>query len=323
MSLCSWYIWVDNVLYSFKFHVEHELNLKPCLSIGKAIFMKEKKLYLITKDYSVSGEEFQLRYNNEFEMLETYPQPNQEKLPLYYKSDDYISHTGSKRNIFEKVYHFVKIFSIKRKLRLLKNVSPEGKRLLDVGCGTGDFLKSAYKNKWDIAGIEPNINARKLANLKTNNSVFDIDQLYNYQQNSFDAITLWHVLEHLPNTDDQMAVFKNLLKQNGVLILAVPNFKSHDALYYKNYWAGFDVPRHLWHFSKSSISKIVERQNMKVIKTIPMFFDAYYVSLLSEKYKTGSLNPFKAFWTGLISNLKAKRNGEYSSLIYIIKNQAN
>lgn len=283
----------------------------------------EKKLYLVTKDYSVSGEEFQLLYNIETEMLETYPQPNQDKLPEYYKSEDYISHTGSKRNILESVYHIVKEFSVKRKLRLIKAISPKGKTLLDFGCGIGDFLKVAQKRKWSVIGIEPNDEARRLANLKTNNAVYNIDKLDRLNQNNFDVITLWHVLEHLPQIDETMSVLKNLLKHNGVLIVAVPNYKSYDALYYKNFWAGYDVPRHLWHFSKSSISKIVEEQQMVVIKTIPMYFDSYYVSLLSEKYKTGTLNPLKAFWIGTVSNIKAKLNGEYSSLIYIIKNRSN
>lgn len=283
----------------------------------------EKKLYLVTKDYSVSGEEFQLLYNIETEMLETYPQPNQDKLPEYYKSEDYISHTGSKRNILESVYHIVKEFSVKRKLRLIKAISPKGKTLLDFGCGIGDFLKVAQKRKWSVIGIEPNDEARRLANLKTNNAVYNIEKLDRLNQNNFDVITLWHVLEHLPQIDETMSVLKNLLKHNGVLIVAVPNYKSYDALYYKNFWAGYDVPRHLWHFSKSSISKIVEEQQMVVIKTIPMYFDSYYVSLLSEKYKTGTLNPLKAFWIGTVSNIKAKLNGEYSSLIYIIKIRSN
>ena len=132
-------------------------------------------------------------------------------------------------------------------------------------------------------------------------------------------ITLWHVLEHLPKLKNHIAVFESLLKPNGRLIIAVPNYKSYDAKYYKNYWAAFDVPRHLWHFSQNAISKLMSQNGMSVLKTKPMIFDAFYVSLLSEKYKNGSMNLIKAFWIGLRSNLKAKRSGEFSSLIYIIK----
>jgi predicted SAM-dependent methyltransferase len=160
----------------------------------------------------------------------------------------------------------------------------------------------------------------KISNLKTNNSVFDIEQLLKFNSQSFDVITLWHVLEHLPNLENQLSTFKRLLKSNGTLIIAVPNYKSYDALYYKSFWAAFDVPRHLWHFSEDSISKLVSKQNMRVEKTLPMKFDSYYVSLLSEKYKNGVSNIFNAVRVGWLSNFKAKRSGEYSSLIYIVKN---
>ncbi|TYA52200.1 class I SAM-dependent methyltransferase [Formosa maritima] len=282
--------------------------------------MSEKKVYLETEDYSVSGEKFQLLYNLEFDMLETFPQPNDEQLPEYYKTEDYISHTDTKRNLFEKIYHLVRSVSLKRKLKLIESCVSSSKNLLDVGCGTGDFLQTALKNNWVVSGIEPNLEARKIANSKTNNSVFEIEQLEKFESNSFDVITLWHVLEHLPNLENHLSVFKQLLKSDGTLIIAVPNYKSFDALYYKNFWAAFDVPRHLWHFSQQSISKLVSKKEMKVTKTLPMTFDSFYVSMLSEKYKKRSLNIFNAFRVGLLSNLKAKRSGEYSSLIYVIKN---
>lgn len=282
--------------------------------------MKENTKYLSVKDHSVSGEEFQLLHNEEFDMLETYPQPSLGKLPEYYKSEDYISHTDSRRNAFEKIYQFVKSISLKRKLKLINSVSEHSKTLLDVGCGTGDFLKLAKANNWIICGIEPNENARKIANQKTNQSIFEVEHLLNIEAHSFDVITLWHVLEHLPKLDDHILIFKKLLKSDGRLIIAVPNFKSHDAKWYKKYWAAYDVPRHLWHFSKTSISKLVAKEDMIVEKHLPMTFDSFYVSLLSEKYKSGYMNFFKAFWTGWRSNMKAKNTGEYSSLIYIIKN---
>jgi 2-polyprenyl-3-methyl-5-hydroxy-6-metoxy-1,4-benzoquinol methylase len=285
--------------------------------------MKEKKLYLTVKDHSVSGEEFKLFYNQDFEMLETFPQPSLDKLPEYYKSEDYISHTDNKRNLFEKAYHVVKKVSLKRKVKLINSFPLSGKLLLDIGCGTGDFLNVAKQNSWEVNGIEPNIKARNIANQKTNNCVFGTEQLLKYKVKSFDVITLWHVLEHLPKLEEHFSIFKKLLKPNGILIIAVPNYKSYDAQYYKSYWAAYEVPRHLWHFSKKSISKLVECNNMKVIKILPMKFDAFYVCLLSEKYKSGIMNPLKAFWIAWRSNLKANRNQEYSSLIYIIKNTEN
>ena len=282
--------------------------------------MAKQKTYLSVKDHSVSSEEFELVFNNEYGLLETFPQPSSEKLPEYYKSEDYISHTDTKRNLLEKVYHVVRSISLKRKLKLINSFSSEEKNLLDVGCGTGDFLQIAQQNNWTVSGVEPNDEARLIANSKTKNSVYNIEQLSEFPKHSFDVITLWHVLEHLPNLNKQVSTFKSLLKENGTLIIAVPNYKSYDAKYYKNFWAAFDVPRHLWHFNQKSISKLFSKENMKVVETHPMKFDSYYVSLLSEKYKSGWMNIFNAFRIGFVSNTKAKRSGEYSSLIYIIQN---
>tara|TARA_R110000868_G_scaffold59969_10_gene183966 strand:+ start:2526 stop:3383 length:858 start_codon:yes stop_codon:yes gene_type:complete len=285
--------------------------------------MNEKKAYLTVKDHSVSGETFDLIKNSEYGFLETIPQPSLEKLPNYYKSEDYISHTDSKRNLFENVYHLIRGISLKQKMRLINSCTSSEKKLLDVGCGTGDFLQVAKKDTWEVYGIEPNEHARAIANKKTDHSVFDVDQLLKFKPNSFDVITLWHVLEHLPNLEEQIQVFKNLLKLDGTLIIAVPNFNSYDAKFYKSHWAAFDAPRHLWHFSKSSMSKLVSNKNMKVVKSYPMLFDAFYVSLLSEKYRTGHMNLFRAFFIGFISNMKALSSKEFSSIIYMVKNDNN
>lgn len=282
--------------------------------------MKKNNIYLTVKDHSVSAEMFQLIRNETYGFLETRPQPKEDKLSEYYKSEDYISHTDARRNGFERAYHLVRNISLKRKIRLINAFSCEEKTLLDVGCGTGDFLKIAQLNNWNVSGIEPNEKARQIANAKTNNAVFKIEQLLQFEKQSFDVITLWHVLEHLPNLEDQLLILKSLLKENGTLIIAVPNYKSFDANYYKNFWAAFDVPRHLWHFDQKSLQNLLMSKDMKIVKTLPMKFDAFYVSLLSEKHKKGFMNPIKAFWIGLRSNLKAKRTGEYSSLIYVIKN---
>ncbi|NNE32343.1 MAG: class I SAM-dependent methyltransferase [Winogradskyella sp.] len=281
--------------------------------------MEKPSFFLSLKDYSVTGEAFKLMHDIELDMLETYPQPAANKLSEYYKSEDYISHTGSKRNLLEYVYHFIRGVALKRKLRLINSFNSKSKNLLDIGCGTGDFLETALEAKWTVTGIEPNEQARKIANSKTNNVVYDIDHLAALQPQSFDVITLWHVLEHLPNLEFTLSTLKSLLKPKGTLIIAVPNFKSFDATYYKNFWAAYDVPRHYWHFSKTSIKKLFEKVEMGVIDIRPMIFDAYYVSLLSEKYKTGVMNPLKGFWVGFQSNLKARQTKEYSSHIYILK----
>ena len=282
--------------------------------------MNKHQTYLTIKDHSVSGETFDLIKNSEFDILETSPQPKGDKLLDYYKSEDYISHTNTKRNLFEKAYHFVRQIALKRKLKLINSFQTHEKHLLDIGCGTGDFLETAKNNGWQITGIEPSDNAREIANKKTNNSVYKIEQLLKLEPNSFDVISLWHVLEHLPNLDEHIKIFKRLLKSNGRLVIAVPNYKSFDALYYKSFWAAFDVPRHLWHFSKTGIQKLFAQESFDVEKIEPMKFDAFYVCLLSEKYKSGFMNPIKAFWVGFKSNTRAKQTKEYSSLIYVFKN---
>ncbi len=272
------------------------------------------KLHLKTKDYSVSREEFQIVYDEHLEMLITKPQPAD--LDKYYQSENYISHTDANITFLDKVYQGVKKYSLGNKVRLIGKYTTSGKLLLDVGAGTGDFLLKAKKMGWEIEGVEPNTHARTLALEK---EVELYPSLHTLPEKKYDVITLWHVLEHLPDLQSQIKQLISLLKVDGTLVIAVPNFNSFDAKYYKKYWAAYDVPRHLWHFSIASIQKMFATHGMKVIKTKPMVFDAFYVSLLSEKYKTGHQNIIRAFGVALWSNCKAWKTKEYSSLIYILK----
>lgn len=272
------------------------------------------KPYLQTKDHSVSKEEFELRLDANLDMLVTHPQP--ENLERYYESSAYISHTDATDSFVDKLYQRVKRYSLSKKLGLITDFANGQKSLLDFGAGTGDFLARAQKDAWQINGVEPNEAARKKAAQK---GVDLVDSLSNLKQEKFQVITLWHVLEHLPNLDQDIAVLISRLAENGTLIIAVPNYKSYDAKYYKSFWAAFDVPRHLWHFSKSSIQKLFEGHGMKLVETKPMIFDAFYVSLLSEKYKSGNQNFLSAMCIGLWSNISAWRTKEYSSHIYILQ----
>lgn len=277
--------------------------------------------YLDCKDHSVSRETFSLFKDPKRDLLVTLPQPSVKQLPGYYESEDYISHTDSKRNLFEKAYQFVRQISLKRKEKLITRVNQGAGRILDIGCGTGDFLQVCERSGWTIAGVEPNEDARQLASSKTKFKEYHntIEELIESEPESFDLITMWHVLEHIPNLADFISKIKTVLKPDGVLIVAVPNFKSKDAEHYGSNWAAYDVPRHLWHFSRNSMESIFSEFDMKILEVLPMLFDSYYVSLLSEKYQKGNQNVLLAFYQGLRSNLRAKRNGEYSSLIYLIK----
>ncbi|MCG2429956.1 class I SAM-dependent methyltransferase [Aequorivita sp. F64183] len=263
----------------------------------------------------VSGETFNLVYNEELDFLKTVPQPKEEDLYKYYESEDYISHTDEKRGVFSFLYQTVKKWSLKNKTNLIFKENYGVGSLLDVGAGTGDFLIAAKNNGWKVAGVEPNKNALKLAFEKGIELESNLDK---FVGNQFDVVTLWHVLEHIPNLEETVMKLSKLVKPNGNLIIAVPNFKSYDANYYKEYWAAYDVPRHLWHFSKTSIEKLFANE-FTLDKIKPMIFDSFYVSLLSEKYKTGNKFSLKAFWIGLKSNLSAKQSKEYSSHIYCFK----
>lgn len=282
--------------------------------------ISNKKHFLTVKDYSVSKETFDLYHDQNLDMLITFPQPSLENLGKYYESEDYISHTDHKRSLFEKLYHFIKSIALKNKLNLINSLQPNKGRILDIGAGTGDFLTVAHNDGWAIMGIEPSDKAKTIAKSK---GVSFVEQTTELENHSFDVISMWHVLEHVPDLDTQIKELKRLLKPTGTLIVAVPNFKSFDAKHYGKFWAAFDVPIHLWHFSKKSIQLLFDKEEMKLEKVLPMKFDSFYVSLLSEKYKSGKMNFIKAFFIGLQSNWKAKKNFEYSSHIYIIKNKQN
>lgn len=280
----------------------------------------QKEIYLKCKDYTVSGEQFQLLYDKEQDMLITHPAPATSDLGKYYESEEYISHTDSKQSFFDKIYQLVKAYTISKKVKMIRGFcDPKESEIsiLDVGCGTGDFMVACKKSGFQVCGIEPSKKAKEIVTSKIKADLFD--DLSDLNSQKFDVITMWHVLEHIPNLKDYISKLKSLLKPNGTLIIAVPNFKSYDANYYKEFWAAYDVPRHLSHFSKKTISKLFLKEKMEVVKILPMKFDSYYVSLLSEKYKTGSSNFLKAIYIGFISNLKAIQSKEHSSLIYIIK----
>ena len=275
--------------------------------------------FLKVKDYTVSGETFELLYDSNLDMLITHPQPSLEKLPSYYESKDYISHTDGKTSLFEKMYQFVKSIALKNKLKLINSQSKKGK-ILDIGAGVGDFLSVAKKDGWQTIGIEPSEKAKSIAIKK---GVTFVNHLSELENNSFDLITMWHVLEHVPDLENQIVELKRLLKPSGTILIAVPNFNSYDANYYGKFWAAFDVPIHLWHFSKTAIEKLFDKVDLKLVKVLPMKFDSFYVSLLSEKYKTGKMNYIKAFFIGWKSNRYGNKNSEFSSHIYILKNAKN
>ncbi len=273
-----------------------------------------KKLDL--KDYFLTGEKFEIYEDSETEVLYTLPQPI-ENLGKYYESKNYISHTDGKKSIFERFYQMAKSINLNNKLELINKVG-SGKKILDYGCGVGDFLEHLQKNGYDVLGMEPNDSARRIAQSKVGIEKVTSTEL---EQNTekYDVITLWHVLEHIPNLKEIITELKKHLTKSGILVVAVPNHQSYDAKYYGEHWAAYDVPRHLWHFTETSMRKLFSNFGMKIESIHPMKLDSFYVSLLSEKYKGNKLGFINALRIGLKSNTQAKKTGQYSSLIYIIK----
>lgn len=274
-------------------------------------------LKLNIKDYSITQENFNLLECPKCKLHITSPQPNEENIGKYYNSEKYVSHTDSKKGIINAIYHRIRKITLTAKLELINTYSKPG-NLLDIGCGTGYFLKKCQENGWRITGTEPDNGARQKAKDLTAKEIYgNIDEIKAIKE--FNVITLWHVLEHIHDPVKALVKIKELLKDEGTLIIAVPNLESNDSKYYQETWAAYDVPRHLYHFSKTALNNLLTQTGFQLIETKPMKFDSYYVSMLSEKYK-GTNNLLNAFITGYKSNLRAKKeSGNYSSIIYIAR----
>ena len=271
------------------------------------------------KDFTVSGESFTIVSCETCGFTFTNPRPKDENLEKYYMSNSYISHTNNKRGLFNRLYQAVRLITISQKIKLLKSIKQKG-RVLDIGCGTGEFLNECKGNGYDTIGFEPSDIARKQAIKNFGLEVVKSNCFEKLESKSISIITMWHVLEHIPDIENVLLETSRLIKDNGVIFIAVPNHLSWDAKYYKNYWAAWDTPIHLWHFSEKTIKLLFKKYHFELVKTKPMVFDSFYVSLLSEEYKTGSKNYIKSFIIGLLSNIIAifSKKG-YSSNIYIFK----
>ena len=274
--------------------------------------------YIKSKDFSVSKEDFSIVKCSECNLHFTNPRPSDKELGKYYISDHYISHNNSRNNLFEKAYQLVRKISIRMKYSLVSKFFNSG-RVLDIGCGTGDFLQKCSEKKWITKGIEPSEIARIQA-IKNYNLDVDRDTDLKKLKGEFDIITMWHVLEHVTELNSTISELKRLLSKEGKTVIAVPNLESFDSSYYKKYWAAYDLPIHLYHFSKDSIIKLFENHGFSLIKTKGMKFDSFYVAMLSEEHKTGNKNYFKSVIIGSISNLFGiftKRG--FSSTIYVFE----
>ncbi|MCH7407918.1 class I SAM-dependent methyltransferase [Belliella sp. DSM 111904] len=271
------------------------------------------------KDHAVSEETFTLCKCEDCKLIFTNPRPSENDIGKYYQFDNYVSHKDKGNNLINLIYKQVRKITLKTKIGWIKEYTPSKGSLLDYGCGTGYFLKEAKVNGWNVSGIEPNQDARAIAN-KFDINVFDsIEKLDD--NNRYDTITLFHVLEHIHNLNSTIENLIQKLNYNGLLFIAVPNHQSHDANAYQENWAAWDVPRHLYHFDQVSMQNFASIHQLEIIAQKPMLFDSYYVSLLSASYdsKNKILAPLNAFMNGWKSNATAKSDNNYSSIMFILK----
>lgn len=298
-----------------------KLNIKSC-----PLCDSSQITYVFScTDYYASGEQFELfRCNNcNFMFTQNFPLGN--RIDRYYISSGYISHTDTKKGIINRLYHRVRKHMLRKKLRLVLNEShrKEGK-LLDIGCGTGYFAAAIKKTGWEVEAIEKNEQARAFAHEKFKLDVKDEAELMNYAPKTFDVITLWHVMEHLENLDTVWSKLNDILKDTGILIVAVPNNASYDAEKYGPQWAAYDVPRHLWHFAPATMQQWGVKHGFLLAARYPMPFDAFYISMLSEKNKKSKYAFLKGMSAGTWAGVKAlAKKDKSSSLIYIFRKKRN
>lgn len=288
-----------------------------CACCGSAEVAK----VLDVRDFSVSGEFFEIWHCKVCSFRFTQNPPGPQNIGVYYQSGDYVSHSDTRKGLVNRLYHAVRSITLKSKVRLVKSVTKlEKGTLLDVGAGTGAFSSAMVRGSWTVTGLEPEEQARKKAADLYGLTLDHPNHLYNIPSSTIDCITLWHVLEHVHDLAGYLEIFKKVLKPQGRLLVAVPNYTSYDASFYGKAWAAYDVPRHLHHFSPFSMNQLLNRHGFEIEKKLPMWFDSFYVSLLSEKYKYHSSSILRAFFIGLYSNLRAFLSTDRcSSIIYIIK----
>lgn len=275
---------------------------------------------LTATDYTVSQQAFDIVQCKQCAHTFTQRVPEQDAIGPYYAAASYVSHSDTQEGLINKLYHRIRNITLANKKRLVqKTTNKKQGILLDVGCGTGAFINTMKMAQWHVTGLEPDASARAKAASLYGIEPLPSHEIFNLPAQQYDAISMWHVLEHVHQLHEYIEQLKLLLKDDGVLFVAVPNSTSYDAAHYGKHWAAYDVPRHLYHFTPNSMQYLMAQHGLKIKATQPMWFDSFYVSMLSEQYQTGKSNLMKAFFVGLLSNIKTLFNPKRcSSLIYII-----
>ena len=272
-------------------------------------------------DQLVSRESFTIMECRQCSCRLTQAAPDQQASSKYYQSTDYISHSNTSRGLINRIYQLVRKRTLQQKVKWVeKAIGTPGGRVLDVGSGTGAFVEALRKSGWQADGLEPDPSARKVAQAVFGIALLDIEQLFQLPSASVDAITLWHVLEHVHDLNGYMQQFHRLLKPGGSLLIALPNYTSWDAQYFGKWWAAYDVPRHLYHFSPEAVRSLSNRNGFSLGSVRPMWYDAFYIALLSHQHQQGSSRWLRSFLVGLNSNLKTmKQTDRGSSLVYVMR----
>lgn len=276
---------------------------------------------LTAKDHTVSQQDFGVWHCDDCSLRFTQDVPEQDAIGAYYQSDAYISHSDTKEGLVNRLYHIVRNHTLKGKRKLVEQQTGlHSGNILDIGCGTGAFLHTMKEGGWTITGLEPDATARAKAKELYGIEAEVPGKLFALEKGNYQAITMWHVLEHVHELHAYLKQLHDLLAPGGRLFIAVPNYTSYDAELYQEHWAAYDVPRHLYHFSPESMEKLLKLFSLKLTAIKPMWFDSFYVSMLSEQYKNGKENIIRASWNGLRSNMKALSNkGRCSSVIYVVE----
>lgn len=276
---------------------------------------------LVAEDFTVSHEKFSIWQCGNCSLRFTQDVPDENDIAPYYQSSEYISHSDTRKGLINQVYHRVRQQTLKQKRNWIRQYTKLDKgSLLDVGCGTGAFLNIMQQGGWQVTGLEPDEGAREIARKEYQLNVNDISEFYQLPENSFDAITLWHVLEHVHELQPYVEQLSKMLKKDGVLFIAVPNYTSLDAGLYQNDWAAYDVPRHLYHFSPKAMTTLINGHHLRLQKMKALTYDPFYISLLSEKYKHGHIRWFNGIIAGAKSFLKTSSDSsKSSSILYIIR----
>lgn len=275
---------------------------------------------MTARDFTVSGELFEIWQCANCSLRFTQDVPAADAIGTYYKSENYISHTGTSKGLVNWLYLQVRKFTVSGKRRLVEKLTGIRKGwLLDIGAGTGTFVNCMSEAGWKADGVEPDDSAIRRAAATYGVQLKPAAELISFAPGVYDAITMWHVLEHVHDLHGYIEQVKKLIKPSGKIFIAVPNYTSSDAEHYHSHWAGYDVPRHLYHFSPASMKILLEEHGLHLASIKPMWFDSYYVSLLSEKYLTGKSSLIKGFFSGLRSNKRAFSNHrKASSIIYVV-----